>query len=125
MGDAVGRIWIIPTRNVIEEDHRVMLGGIDRTIGHFFDQRAFCATYPFLIAFPTDAGAVEQCGQVRCAGLMVALRVTVVGDPEIRPGFEPQIIRLTRVQRPGVEILFRMARHGQQGTVYVWGRSLP
>ena len=76
---------IVGIGDIIEEDHRIVLGGIsararEGTLG---------AADVFLIRLPRDVGIGEQCDQVELRALVIGSWVSVVRDAKIRACLQP------------------------------------
>ena len=92
---------IVGSGDIIEEDHRIVLGGI-RTSAR---DGTIVAAYVFLIRLPRDVGSVEQCDQVELRALVIGSRVSVVRDTKISACLQPEIVRFAWVHAWRVVVL--------------------
>src|SRR6266566_9846486 len=86
-------MWIVRVGDIVEEDHRIVLGGI-RTSAR---EGTIVAAYVFLIRLPRHVGIVEQRDKVELRALVIGSWVVVVRDAKIGPYLQPQIVRFAWV----------------------------
>src|SRR5439155_341368 len=75
-----------------------------------------------LVGLPRDAGRLEHVDEVARGALVVLRREVVVGDVEVRPGLEPEVVGQARVHVGRVVVLLRVRGDRQQLAVDVRGR---
>ena len=86
-------MWIVRVGDIVEEDHRIVLGGIPTSAR----ERALVAAYVFLIRLPRNLGIVQQRDKVELRALVIDSRAVVVRDAKIGTCLQPQIIRFAWV----------------------------
>ena len=102
MGNTVGRFQIIGICDIVEEDHRIVLGSVQPTPS----ERANGATYTFLIRLPRDVGIVKESNKVLRRALMIGVWISVIIDAKIGSCLQPQIVRFAWVIPWRIEVLF-------------------
>ena len=120
MRDAIGIVWIVGAGDIIKVNERIMPGNI---VAHG-RQGNIGAADVLLISLPGNVGILQQCHQMTGGVLAVGAGTAVIGDAEVRPRFEPKVIRLAGVIARRVVILRAVRRHGQQCVVDVRGGSV-
>ena len=102
MGNTVGRIWIIGIRDIVEEDHWIVLWSILPTSS----ERAISATNAFLIRLPGYACITQQRDKVLRGTLVIGSWISVIADAKISACLQPQIIWFAWVISWRVIVLF-------------------
>ena len=92
---------IVGIGDIIEEDHRIVLGGISARAR----EGTRGAADIFLIRLPRDMSIGEQCDQVELRALVIDSRVSVVIDAKIRASLQPEIVRFAWVNAWRVVVL--------------------
>src|SRR5206468_2722933 len=110
--------------NVVEVHERVVVDVVPvaviaaRAVGAVECPRAFV----LLVGLPRDPGRLEHVDEVARGALVVLRREVVVGDVEVRPGLEPEVVGQARVHVGRVVVLLRVRGDRQQLAVDVRGR---
>src|SRR5213078_3221810 len=78
--------------------------------------------FVLLVGLLRDPGRLEHVDEVARGALVVLRREVVVGDVEVRPGLEPQVVGQARVHVGRVVVLLRVRGDRQQLAVDVRGR---
>ena len=68
--------------------------------------------FVLLVRLPRDPGRVEHAGEAGARGPLG--RAGIAGDPEVRSGLEPEVVRQARVGVGRVVVLLRVRADGQQ-----------
>ena len=85
MSDTGGGGGIIGIGHVVEEDHGIVLGGVQAAALERTDR----AIDIFLVRLPGDTSLIEQSHEMLCRMLVIDSRVIVGGHAEIGTGFQP------------------------------------
>ena len=117
-----GRVGIIGIGDIIEEDHRIVLGCVLALVR----ERANAPANALLIRLPWDTSPIQQADKVQCRVLMIETGRGIVRDAKMSPGLQPEIVRLAGMDTWRVVVLLcvgclrkeRLVDVGCRGTVH-------